>query len=362
MRPIAHCHLVNGPLGDPVMYAEIMFERRALLFDIGDVTALAPRKLLRVSHVFVSHTHMDHFAGFDHLVRLLLGRDKTVSLHGPAGFIEQVERKLHAYTWNVVRSYPGNLVLDVHEVHEDGTALRARFDSRCAFRRQAMPGSRIEDDLLATCGALQVRCQILDHGTPCLAFALEEPVHVNIWKPKLDELGLEVGPWLRELRRAVLAGLPDDAPVQALRRTEGRTLSVTLPLGSLRGVARIVAGQKFAYVVDTRSNETNAARIERLASGADVLFIECPFLEADAAHAARRNHLTAWQAGLLARRAGVKRLVPCHFSPRYPGRGEMLAEEAERAFRGHAAQEPPRSRRNPATTVDNGAAGSSENS
>ena len=25
--------------------------------------ALPPRKLLRISHVFVSHTHMDHFAG-----------------------------------------------------------------------------------------------------------------------------------------------------------------------------------------------------------------------------------------------------------------------------------------------------------
>ena len=76
-----------------------MFERRALLFDIGDITVLAPRQLLRVSHVFGSHTHMDHFAGFDHLLRLLLGRDKTVALYGPSGFIDRVEHKLKAYTW-----------------------------------------------------------------------------------------------------------------------------------------------------------------------------------------------------------------------------------------------------------------------
>ena len=127
MRPIVHCQLINGPLGDPVMYCEIMFERRALLFDIGDITVLAPRQLLRVSHVFVSHTHMDHFAGFDHLLRLLLGRDKTVALYGPSGFIDRVEHKLKAYTWNVVRSYAGNLVLEAYEVQDNGIVHCARF-------------------------------------------------------------------------------------------------------------------------------------------------------------------------------------------------------------------------------------------
>ena len=89
MRPNVHCQLINGPFGDPVLYAEIMFEQRALLFDMGDIRALPARKLMRVSHAFVSHAHMDHFADFDHLLRLLLGRDKTVSLYGPAGFHRQ---------------------------------------------------------------------------------------------------------------------------------------------------------------------------------------------------------------------------------------------------------------------------------
>ncbi len=107
-----------------------------------------------------------------------------------------------------------------------------------------------------------------------------------------------------------------------------------LPLSALRGVVQTVPGQRFAYIVDVRNHEENIARIQRLAFDANILFIECPFLESDAAHAAQRNHLTAFQAGLLARRARVGRLVPCHFSPRYSDRAEALCEEAERAFHG----------------------------
>ena len=71
--PIYHAQLVNGVFGDPGLYIDLKFQSRALLFDIGDIAALSTRKLLRVTDVFVSHTHMDHFAGFDHLLRVCLG-------------------------------------------------------------------------------------------------------------------------------------------------------------------------------------------------------------------------------------------------------------------------------------------------
>ena len=50
--------------------------------------------------------------------------------------------------------------------------------------------------------------------------------------------------------------------------------------------------------------------------------------------ARERNHLTARQAGELARAAGVGKLAPFHFSARYEGRHEELLQEAADAFGG----------------------------
>ena len=39
MRPMLHPTLVNGRTGDPALYIETLFEKRAILFDLGDITA-----------------------------------------------------------------------------------------------------------------------------------------------------------------------------------------------------------------------------------------------------------------------------------------------------------------------------------
>src|SRR6476660_262307 len=79
--------LINDPFEDPGLYVDLVFERRALLFDLGDLSRLAPRKLLRVSAIFVTPRHMDHFAGFDQLLRLLLGREEAGGVYGTRVYI-----------------------------------------------------------------------------------------------------------------------------------------------------------------------------------------------------------------------------------------------------------------------------------
>ena len=331
MRPLFDAHLVNDPFGDPGVYVDFRFERRALLFDLGDNAALAPRKLLRLTHVFVSHTHMDHFIGFDRLVRICVGRHAGMRLFGPPGFVDQVERRLAAYTWDRVDRYDVALALEVTEIDHAGATRAARFGTRTGFAREPLADGSVADGVLADEPAFRVRYATLDHRTPCLAFALEEKTHVNVWKNRLEEMGLKVGPWVAELKAAALAGASDDAPLRAWWREAGGVRERTLAFGELKHALDFVPGQKICYVTDVVYHEANVARIVALARDADLLFIESVFLEAEAAHAALKQHLTARQAGTIVRLAQARSVVPFHFSPRYAGREAELRAELERA-------------------------------
>ena len=88
MKSDLNASLINDPFGDPGLIVNFLFQKRALLFDLGDISALSNAELLKVSHVFVSHTHIDHFIGFDRLLRAVFGREKTLTLFGPENFIK----------------------------------------------------------------------------------------------------------------------------------------------------------------------------------------------------------------------------------------------------------------------------------
>ena len=90
MRTAFHPFLPNGPSGDPALWVDVIGEGRSVLLDLGDLRRVANRKLLRVDRVVVTHTHMDHFFGFDHLLRIVLGRERELVVSGPRGFLDHV--------------------------------------------------------------------------------------------------------------------------------------------------------------------------------------------------------------------------------------------------------------------------------
>jgi ribonuclease Z len=337
MKPLFHPHLVNGPFDDPALYIDFLFEKRAILFDMGDLYALPPRKILRVSHAFISHTHMDHFSGFDRMLRVLLGRDKQLHLFGPPGFIDRVEHRLSSYTWNLVEGYSVDFTIIASEFDGDEGLRSSRFRCRNRFSREAETVKRVEGGILLDEETFRIRAAALDHDIPCLAFTLEEKSHVNIMKNRLLEQGFQVGPWLSELKTAVLRRDPDDGLFRVWWR-EGAWLRERFqPLGTLKEeILLIVRGQKIAYVTDVHCGDINADRILELARDSDYLFIEAMFLHEDAERAREKHHLTARQAGMLAREAGAKRISPFHFSPKYTDREAALRKEAGEAFRGES--------------------------
>jgi ribonuclease Z len=336
MRPLLHPMLVNGQTGDPALYIETLFEKRAILFDLGDITSLSPRKIQRLEHVFVSHAHIDHFIGFDRLLRVLVGRDKLIRLYGPSGFVDHVSHKLRAYRWNLVDRVPGDLTFVVTEIDSSLATQTAQFRLKTAFASEATGTGRIDDGILVKDPTFRISTAVLEHRMPCLGFAIEEPVHINVWKSRLARLGLPVGPWLRDLKRAVIENRSDDFPVRVSSSTTGPN-GHDMPLGKLRDVLTITPGQKIGYVTDVADNADNRQAIVELVRDANLLFIEAAFARADAALATERAHLTTEAAGQIARQAGARRVEPFHFSARYAGQDERMQQEVTAAFTGQPA-------------------------
>ena len=333
MTPSFSSYLVNPPFGDPGLYVEIKWARRALLFDLGDNEALGPTRLLRAMDVFVSHTHMDHFIGFDRLLRIALGRGKTLRLYGPPGLIENVSGKLRGYTWNLVDGYP--LTIEVREFHPR-QVRSALFHAADAFQAAEGPLAVHESGEpfpVLVEPMFTVRATSLNHRIPSFAYALQEQFHVNINKERLHAAGLPVGSWLKDVKQHLFDGRPDDYRFTATLYFEHRKEEREFKLGDVRErFATISRGQKIAYVVDAKYDEGNEAKIVELARDADVFYCEAPYLDQDAEKARERHHLTARQAGLLARKAGARELVVFHFSPRYTGQGEAIYQEAREEF------------------------------
>ena len=331
MRPSFHPRLINNPFDDPGLYIPFGFENRAILFDLGDIHALSPRDLLKVSHVFVTHTHMDHFVGFDRLLRLLLGRDKILYMYGPRGILKNVEGKLAGYSWNLVRHYTNHFVLKVTEVRPNRLiskqyACRDGFIATRPAEKSPFSGALLMEP------AVTVRAVILDHSLPCLGFSIREQFHVNIIKDQLPPLGLEIGPWLKSFKAALFnhTDLESEFVVAAGKKKEAR---MTFILGDLTAkIATITPGQKITYIADAGMGAANEKKMVDLAEAADHLFIEAAFLEKHREIAQEKYHLTARQAGTIAARAGVKQFTIFHFSPRYTKKEHLLLQEAREAF------------------------------
>jgi ribonuclease Z len=235
----------------------------------------------RLGHVLLTHAHLDHVLGLPGLIstlRLLdLGGELTIS--GSGQTIDLV-RRLLASLWGEGRApvplrlaaLEAGLVLEGRDYRVTCFPVRHGKTESLGYRFDTLPRRHLRADLLAA------------HGVPA-------------------------GP----LRARLAAGETIDLP-------DGRRVTPD----TVEGAAEPGAG--LAIVGDTEEVDTLTDAVR----GVDALVIEATFLEADAALAAERNHLTAAAAGRLAAEAGVGALYLQHISGRYDA--AAVATEAARFF------------------------------
>ena len=85
--------------------------------------------------------------------------------------------------------------------------------------------------------------------------------------------------------------------------------------------------KKYAYCADTLFTDSFLETIK----GADTIYHECTYLDADREKATKRYHSTAAQAAELAKMAGAQQLLLGHFSSKYKDL-DPFREEATAIF------------------------------
>jgi ribonuclease Z len=293
MKPTFIHNLVNSPFEDPTLFVRIIHEKRAFLFDIGNISKLQPGDLQKT----------------------------PLRVYGPPNISDCIEGKLRGYTWNLIKEYP--IKIDVCCVNNNKKIISS-FHAENNFQRTEM-GISTFDGILLKEPLFTIRAIQLDHQIPCLAFSIDEEFHINIDKASLKSKGLPIGPWLADLKKAIRVRSPGNTQFVVSRKRYS--------LKELRDVATITKGQKISYVTDISMNDSNIKKIIEFVRNSDTLYCEAYFLDKDRERALERFHLTAKITGMIAREAQVKHLVAMHFSPKYRNYQETPEDEAMREFR-----------------------------
>ncbi len=254
-----------------------------VLFDCGEGSQ---RQMMRfgtgfsVDHIFFTHFHGDHYLGLLGFIRTLnmQGRQEPLHLHGPAQGKSLLDRAVH------LGFEPHAFEVVIHELR-DGDTVPLRG---------------------ATLTALAVQ-----HGLPALGFLLKEDDRPGEFHRETAlRLGVPEGP--------LFGALQHGQPVQVGDRA--------IAPGDVLGPTR--AGRRLVVSGDTRPCDA----VAKAAQGADLLIHESTFADDSQARAHETQHCTAREAGALAAKAGVKRLLLTHFSSRYEERLSGLLGEARAEY------------------------------
>jgi ribonuclease Z len=260
-------------------------ENELLLFDVGEGTQrqmiFAKVGCRRNMKVFITHMHGDHILGLPGLIQTMsmLNRGTSLDVYGPHGIVEFVDFIVNSFHFNLT------FQINTHEVGE-GTIYEDKDYSICA-----------------TWG---------DHVIPNLAYALVEKKRMGrFYLEKALKLGVPKGPLWSRLQHGENVQLPD-----------GRVIKSSEVTGPKR------AGRKIVYSGDTKFSEN----IIKLAQGADLLIHEATLDDDYVERASEEGHSTSSQAAMIAKKAGVKKLLLIHISARYIDDVSIMVEQARKIF------------------------------
>jgi len=284
---ILGCHSATPRTDSHTTSQFLEINNRNFLIDCGEGTQVQLRKykvkFSKISHIFISHLHGDHFYGLIGLISTfsLLNREKDLHVFGPKGIKEIILLQLKlSQSWT-------NFSLLFHELESK--------ESELIF----------EDEKVEV------------HTIP-----LSHRVYTNgyLFKEKVGERKLNIGKILHhpEIEICDYQNIKNGKDfIKENGEVIKNTLLTTDPTKPL----------SYAFCSDTKYKPS----ITSIINNVDLLYHESTFLKDKENLCETTGHSTAEQAAEIAKMANVKKLILGHYSSRYKNL-ELFKEEAKPIF------------------------------
>ncbi len=231
----------------------------------------------RFNRILLTHGHLDHILGLGGLLSTLVRWEalEELEIFGSPRTLERVHDLLY------------------------GVVLRGANPTTQLYLREIKPGVIFETENFSVSSF-----SVSHRGPGCLGYKFEEKPHRPFLSDKADLLGVPFGPERKDLVQG-----------KSITLANGSRIEPDDVLGSaMDGASLVITG-------DTGKTDN----LLEICKGLDTLVIESTYIKADAEMARKFGHLTAQQAGELAKQAGVTRLILTHLSRRYRER-DVLRE------------------------------------
>lgn len=318
----------SGLIDDPVMLINIRPTGRGILLDCGQLHHLAKRVLRSIDALFISHAHMDHLMGFDHLLRHVLVAPRIIKIHGPPDIAERISHKLAGYDWNLTEE--NWCTFEVYEVHPQQIE-KFEFAGSRGFSSEHRQTLTRHDRIIYQARHLKVEAEICDHKIPVLIFRVTEAPSFLIDMQRLDEENLFPGPWLKELEKRFYADGCDSGPIELWKKTaEGHRVETVDNAETLyRKICRDVSPASIGYITDIGMTQENLSQVYELMRDVTLLVSECTFLAEDEEKARLSAHLCTTDLNRISRQIKPALLLPMHLSKSYISDTQRLYAELD---------------------------------
>lgn len=259
----------------------LTYKNEGILVDCGEGTQrqlrIADIRPTRITKILISHWHGDHVLGLPGLLQTLSasGYPGILEIYGPTGTKKRFKAMFQAFVFDC------NIELRINEIR------KRKFFENEDFYLEALE---------------------LEHKIKSFGFNFIEKDRRKVDIDAVKKLGIPQGPLVGKLQ-------------------QGESIVYKNKKITPKEATFIEKGKKITIINDT----VLCKSCYDLAKDADLLICEAAYTSKLEEKALEYKHLTAKQAGLLAGRSNVKKLIITHFSQRYKTTEELF-EDAKEVF------------------------------